>query len=77
MYLIYCEKIPSNQQKRYRAIVRLLGIFWATIRQVLSVWLPNGRKTLLKCFISDNSLAVVGQCRRACRVSSQQFECKE
>ena len=27
--------------------MKLLGIFWTTIRQVLSVWLPNGRKTLL------------------------------
>ncbi|ERJ80382.1 hypothetical protein HMPREF9148_00064 [Prevotella sp. F0091] len=28
-------------------MARLLGIFWMTIRQALSVWLPNGRKTLL------------------------------
>ena len=30
--------------KRYRAIARLLGIFWTTTRQILSIWLPNGKK---------------------------------
>ncbi len=33
--------------KKYRAIARLLGIFEVTIRNVLSMWLPNDRKTLL------------------------------
>lgn len=39
-------------RKRYRAIARLLGIFWTTTRQILSVWLPNGRKTLLANVLS-------------------------
>lgn len=47
MYSIYFERDTEQSEKRYRAIARLLGIFWTTTRQILSVWLPNGRKTLL------------------------------
>lgn len=55
--------MPSNQQKKYRASAILLGIFWAIIRQVLSVWLPNGKKTpfantLSPIILLQNSLQV-------------------
>ena len=52
IYSIYCEKDTEQSEKRYRAIARLLGIFWTTTRQILSVWLPNGRKTLLANVLS-------------------------
>lgn len=43
VYSIYCEKDTEQSEKRCRAIVRLLGIFGATIRNALFQFLPRGR----------------------------------
>ena len=70
MYLIYCEKIPSDCEiARYLLDDHSAGSFCVVAKRQ--------ENASCKCFISDNSLAVIGWCRIGDRGFSLQFGCRE